>query len=320
MASTVREIAEEIPNVIKVYKDGTVERLIVHDYYVPPSTDSGVMSKDITISEIPAISARLYLPQNQNRKLPVLVYFHAGAFCVSSALSFFHHRYLNRLVSEAQVVAVSVEYRLAPENLLPAAYEDCWTALQWVASHSRNEDNEGAKKEAWLVSYGDFERLYIGGDSAGGNIAHNIAMRAGVENLHEGVKILGAIVSHAYFWGSKPIGSEPKPEFYSLANKVWNLFYPSADGGTDNPMVNPAGLGAPSLAGLACSKLLVCVAGKDDLRDRNIWYYELVKESGWKGKLELFEMEEEGHCFHISDEGSVENRKKMIERLACFMI
>ena len=192
-----------------MYKDGSVERL-VGSPYVPPSPndpETGVTSKDITISQDPSISARLYLPSlNQTHlpKLPILVYFHGRGFCLESAFSFKNQRYLNSLVAQAQVVAVSVEYGLAPE-LLPIAYEDCWAAFQWVALHSINN---GLNKEPWLMNHGDFNRVFIGGESAGANIVHNIAMRVDVESLHGGVKIFGAFLNHPLFWGSKPIGSD----------------------------------------------------------------------------------------------------------------
>ena len=66
--------------------------------------------------------------------MPILVYFHGCAFIVESAFSFDHHRYLNDLVSQGPIVAVLVEYRLAPEHSLPIAYEDSWAAFRWVAS------------------------------------------------------------------------------------------------------------------------------------------------------------------------------------------
>ncbi|CAN6548036.1 unnamed protein product [Malus baccata var. baccata] len=339
MASIAKELAFKSYPFIRIFEDGTVERIpFPYSSYVPPSPDqdpeTGVYSKDITISDNPKFSARLFLPnlpQNQTQKLSILVYFHGGAFCMASTFSFLHQRYLNRLVSEAKVIAVSVEYRLAPENPLPIAYEDCWAALQWVASHSINKGSSDGNKETWLLNYGDFDRVYIGGDSAGGNIAHNLVMKAGVEGLCGGVKILGAFLSCPYFWGSKPIGSEPKGENFekTLPYLVWDFVYPSAPGGIDNPMVNPAGEGAPSLTGLGCSKLLVCVAGKDHLRDRGVQYYDLVKESGWKGELELFEVEGEDHCFHVSlgietktdqTETTTENVTKMFKRLASFLL
>ncbi|WRX21238.1 Alpha/beta hydrolase fold-3 - like 10 [Theobroma cacao] len=277
MDSTAKEVVKELPGLIKLYKDGSVERLFGSPYVPPspePDPETGVSSKDITISDNPLISARLYLPKltQPHEKLPILVYFHAGGFCLESAFSFFDLRYLNALVSEARVVAVSVEYRLAPEHPLPAAYEDCWAALQWVASHSL--DNE-IKKDSWLLNHGDFDRIFIGGDSAGGNIVHNIALQAGAEGL-------------------------------------------KAPGGIDNALINPLGPGKPSLAGLGCSRLLVCVAEKDQLRDFGVLYYDAVKESGWQGEIELFEVKGEDHAFHILDFGK-ENSKIMIKRLASFL-
>ncbi|XP_050120079.1 2-hydroxyisoflavanone dehydratase-like [Malus sylvestris] len=333
MASITKELTFKSVPFIRIFEDGTVERTpLPYPSYVPPSPDqdpeTGVSSKDITISENPKISVRAFLPnlpQNHTQKLPILVYFHGGAFCMESAFSFLNQRYLNLLVSEAKVIAVSVEYRLAPENPLPTANEDCWAALQWVASHSSNKDLD-SNKEPWLVRYGDFGRLYIGGDSAGGNITHNLAMKGGVESLCGGVKILGAFLSCPYFWGSKPIGSEPKGEEFEKYHHsiAWDFVYPSAPGGIDNPMVNPEGEGAPSLTGLGCSKVLVCVAGKDDLRDRGVQYYDLVKESGWKGELELFEVEGEDHFFHfwlmIESKTETENVKKVFKRLASFLV
>lgn len=324
-----KEIASELLPLIRVYKDGTVERPM-ESPYVPPSPqdpETGVSSKDITISDSPKISARLFLPQAlnqnnvQNQKLPVLVYFHGGGFCFESAFSSDHHRLLNRLVSKAQVVAVSVEYRLAPEVLLPICYQDCWDALTWVASHTENEElSTAAKKEPWLLNYGDFDRVYIGGDSAGGNIVHNIAMKAGTESLS--VKIVGAFMSHPYFLSSKPIGSEPKGEEFKkhLPYLVWGFLNPTAPGGIDNPMVNPAGPGAPSLGDLGCSKLLVCVSSKDKLRDRGVWYYDLVRESGWEGEVDFYEVEGEEHAFHILSEAETQNVKKMINKLASFLV
>ncbi|KAL2324375.1 hypothetical protein Fmac_023433 [Flemingia macrophylla] len=130
---------------------------------------------------------------------------------------------------------------------------------------------------------------------------------------------LGAILSHPYFCSSYPIGSESATGHeQSMPYVVWSFVYPSAPGGIDNPMVNPIATGAPSLAGLGCSKIIVCVAGNDKMRDRGVWYYEAVKESGWQGELELFEENGEDHVYHIFHPQS-EKAIKLIKRLALFM-
>ncbi|WP_369294412.1 alpha/beta hydrolase fold domain-containing protein, partial [Klebsiella pneumoniae] len=89
-------------------------------------------------------------------------------------------------------MAVSVNYRRAPENPLPAAYEDAWAALKWVLSH---RDSNGPA--VWLNNYADFGRLFVAGVSAGANIAHNVAMTAGKEE--SGGEILGVGLVHPYF-------------------------------------------------------------------------------------------------------------------------
>ena len=94
--------------------------------------------------------------------------------------------------------------------------------------------------------------------------------------------------------------------------------YPSATGGIDNLVVNPEGTGAPSLRGLGCNRMLVCVVGNDQLRDRGIWYFDMVRKSGWKGEVELFEVEGEDHLFHIHNI-ETENAKAMVKRLASFI-
>ncbi|KAM7462761.1 hypothetical protein LguiA_030882 [Lonicera macranthoides] len=316
MASSNNEIVTDFFPVLRIYKNGTVER-IFGSPYVPPSPNdptTGVSSKDISISS--EISARIYLPPGASSKLPILVYFHSGAFCVESAFSAAHHAYLNAIVSESRAVAISVEYRSAPEHPLPAAYEDCWTAIQWVGSHSTTTPHPTISVlEPWITNFGDFNRIYIGGDSAGGNIVHNILLRAGNDQLCGNIKIKGAFLSHPYFWGSEPLKGECGEE--SLAHKLWMFVNPSAAGGIDDPAINP--FVGPSLKGLRCSRLLVCVSEKDELRERGVKYCEVVRESGWEGEVELVQVEGEDHCFHIFGADS-DNARNLTKKLASFIV
>ncbi|GKV53448.1 hypothetical protein SLEP1_g59972, partial [Rubroshorea leprosula] len=90
----------------------------------------------------------------KEQKLPLVVYFHGGAFPIATVAEPKYHTSLNMLLAEANVVVPSVDYRLAPEHPLPAAYEDSWASRQWVASHIVG-DNEG--QEDWPKDYVDFE-------------------------------------------------------------------------------------------------------------------------------------------------------------------
>ncbi|KAL2338496.1 hypothetical protein Fmac_012942 [Flemingia macrophylla] len=183
---------------------------------------------------------------------------------------------------------------------------------QWVASHATENANH---TEPWLIQNGDFSRVFIGGNSAGANIAHNVAVRAGSEELPNGVEIHAAIMIHPFFHSSDLVGAETLKEEENISYLIWNFVYPSAPGGVDNPLFNPVGR---ALDGIACSKILVCVAGKDRLRERGIWYHEALQKSGWEGKLELFEESDEGHDYELL-KPDTENARKLIHRLVAFV-
>ncbi|CAA3019846.1 2-hydroxyisoflavanone dehydratase-like [Olea europaea subsp. europaea] len=318
-SNTTREVLFDLSPVLIVYTDGTVERLMGTPNVPPSPEDSttGVASKDIIVLS-PEVKARLFLPKlvDPTQKLPVLVYYHGGGFIVDSPYCLNFHRYMNILAAEAKALIISVEYRLAPEHLLPIAYEDSWTAIQWVASHAIA--NANIEKDPWVTKHGDFGKLYIGGDSAGANIAHNIVLRTGVEPLPGDVKILGLFLSCPYFWGSKPVGSQSKNDLKGFAYKVWMCVYPSAAGGIDNPMINPFAEDAPCLSGLACSRLLVCLAVKDAFTPRGILYVETMKKSGWNGEMQLAVVDGEDHEFHVNDPYS-EKAKDLIQNMASFI-
>ena len=97
-----------------------------------------------------------------------------------------------------------------------------------------------------------------------------------------------------------------------------NFTYPRAPGGIDNPMINPMSPGALSLAGLGCSRVLVAVAEKDELRDRGVSYYEELRKSTWEGEVELVQRDGD-HGFHILHFES-ENAKHLIKHFASFLL
>lgn len=105
---------------------------------------------------------RIYLPRT-DEVLPVVVYFHGGGF-IGGDLAVAEEP--NRaLANDAGAIVVAAGYRLAPEHPFPAATDDTFAALQWVA------DNIGQYG-------GDPSRIVVMGDSAGGNLAAVAAQRA----------------------------------------------------------------------------------------------------------------------------------------------
>ncbi|CAD6218972.1 unnamed protein product [Miscanthus lutarioriparius] len=284
----------------RLFSDGHVERTGGRGT-VPAGfdADTGVTSKDVVIDAATGVAARLYLPAIQRvrtpsgsdnsgttKKLPILVFFHGGFFIVGSSRDPNFHRYVNSLVANARVVAVSVDYRLAPEHLLPAAYDDSWAALNWAVS--------GAA-DPWLSDHGDLGRVFVGGASAGANIAHSMAIATGMNGGLQAAppasaRIEGVILLHPSFCGEQRLEDEAK-EFWEANKKRWAVIFPGASNGSDDPRINPmaAGAGEPGLAKLASKKLFVSTASEDPRAPRGRAYCDAVRTGCWTGKLQWFE-------------------------------
>ncbi|KAJ9166205.1 hypothetical protein P3X46_020987 [Hevea brasiliensis] len=313
-----KQVSQEIFPYLRVFEDGTVERYAGTEV-TPAGLDSqtGVLSKDIFITTPQTtLSARLYRPDftNNNQKLPVLVYYHGGAFCIASPAEPKYHCFLNRLVSQAKIIVVSVDYRLAPEHPLPAAYEDSWASLQWVVAHA-----DGGTEE-WLESYADFRQVFLAGDSAGANITHHLALRLKDSNQQGSnmKKVQGIAMIHPYFWGKDPIGEEANDSLRKSMVDNWWMFVCPSNKGCDDPYINPFTKETPSLEGLASKSVLVLVAEKDILCERGKLYYENLLKSGWQGKAEIVETKGEDHVFHIFNPDS-ENAHLLIKSLASYI-
>lgn len=131
-----------------------------------PDADMGVKTADIAIpGPAGAIQARVYKPHEHSEDTlhPVVVYFHGGGW-VFADLDVYDGG--PRGVSKmADVIVVSCHYRQAPENKFPAAHEDAIAAYKWVV------ENAGSFN-------GDPRKVAVMGESAGGNLAMNVAIAA----------------------------------------------------------------------------------------------------------------------------------------------
>jgi acetyl esterase len=112
--------------------------------------------EDRTI-EVPSgpLPVRIYKPTEET-PLPVLVFFHGGGFVIGDLDT--HDRTCRELANRAGCMVIAVDYRLAPEHRFPDGVVDACTSLEWVARHAAELG-------------GDPQRLAVGGDSAGGNLA-----------------------------------------------------------------------------------------------------------------------------------------------------
>lgn len=276
--------------------DGTFNRDLAEflDRKVPANTNpvDGVFSFDVVdrstsllnriYRSVPEIESQYGLvelekPLSTSHPVPVIIFFHGGSFAHSSANSAIYDTFCRRLVSQCGSVVVSVNYRRAPENRYPCAYDDGWSALKWV--HSR----------PWLQSGSDMNNMkahvYLAGDSSGGNIAHHVAVRA----AEEGVEVLGNILLHPMFSGRERKESELRLDgkyFVTLQDRdwYWRAYLPEGED-RDHPACNPFGPRGKSIKNLIFPKSLVVVAGLDLVQDWQLAYVEGLKSSEHEVKL-----------------------------------
>lgn len=165
--------------------------------------------------------------------LPLMLFMHGGGFVLGDLDS--HDEFARALTAGTGCVTVSVDYRLAPENPYPAGVDDCYAALLWAAE---NAAELGA----------DAGRIVVIGDSAGGNLAAVIALRARDE---QGPAIAGQVLVYPTTDLSAPMEPSPDGNFYILSpqtRKFFNECYLSDQAQVSLPMVSP--LRAESLADL----------------------------------------------------------------------
>ncbi|MET0625883.1 MAG: alpha/beta hydrolase [Pyrinomonadaceae bacterium] len=208
----------------------------VRHYAPPPSAPSDKASRDL------------------------LVYLHGGGFVLGDLET--HDEPCRLLCLHARTHVLSVAYRLAPEHPFPAGLGDALAALRWAQS---NAGRLGVEPE----------RVSIGGDSAGGNLAA-VAAQVSARDRPPAAQLL-------VYPATDAVKEErPSKELFGrgffLARTDCDAFFDYYTGGEgrEDPRVSP--LRAPDLSGLAPA--LVVIAGFDYLRDEGDAYARALEEAG----------------------------------------
>jgi acetyl esterase len=209
------------------------------------------------------IRARHYAPDLPGGPHPLLVFFHGGGFVLGDLDT--HDAPCRLLCRHGGMHVLSIDYRRAPEHPFPAGLNDAVAALRWAQAHA---GELGA----------DPERVAVGGDSAGGNLAAVVSQLAARDG--------GAapVMQLLIYPSTDRVTQRPSRSlfgegfFLSPSEHDWYDRHYLEGTGTapDDPLVSP--LLATDLTGLPPA--LVVTAGMDLLRDEGEAYAQALEAAG----------------------------------------
>jgi acetyl esterase len=209
------------------------------------------------------IGARLYTPPTlAGNPPPVLVYYHGGGWVIGNLDT--HDDPCRFLAAHSGACVLSVDYRLAPEHPFPAAAEDGLAAYEWAVANSERLGN-------------DPDRIGVGGDSAGANLAAAVCMMARDAGLSSPAMQL-LIYPVAETAGTAPSRQTFGEGFLlTRADMDWfeDRYLPP---GTDRSDPRVALLEASDFANLPPA--YIATAGFDPLRDEGEAFAERLREAG----------------------------------------
>ena len=248
-AVTVRKINnKEFKTTRNLIDDAPLEMESVHDV-------------KISMRDNAEIPIRIYKPSKKNQR-PVFIYFHGGGFVTRSIES--HDRVCRRLAQVNDVIVVSVAYRLAPEFSFPIPHQDSYDATAWVAKNIHQYD-------------GNAEKLIVGGDSAGANLATVVSILArdlGGPKIAYQVLIYPTTDARLQFPSIENYGKK-----YFLTKELMQWFvdnYLPNEADKLNPLASP--FLTKDLSNLPPA--FVCTAELDPLKDEGKAYANRLLEAG----------------------------------------
>ena len=209
------------------------------------------------------IPVRVYTPENATAPAPAVVYFHGGGWVLCSLDT--HDVICRAIARRAGAVVVSVDYRLAPEHKFPAAIDDCYAATCWTAANAARLGIDPA-------------RIAVAGDSAGGNLATAVCIKARDER-GPAVALQALIYPVADLSGFETASYREFAEGYRLSQAQMQWFrdqYLARPEDARHPYASP--LLAEDLRGLPAA--LVITAECDPLRDEGTAYARRLEDAG----------------------------------------
>lgn len=202
-------------------------------------------------------------PSSATGTLPAILYFHGGGHVIGNLDT--HDRIVRNLCAGAEAVIVSVDYRMGPEHKFPAAVDDAWAALRWLAGPVSGLAVDPA-------------RLAVCGDSAGANLAAVLALLA--RDAGGPALRLQALIYPVADYSLDTPSYERYADGYGVLTRAAMAWF------RNHYLVSPADaedwraspLKAGSLLGVAPA--IVITAECDVLHDEGAWYAEALRQAG----------------------------------------
>ena len=254
-----------------------VESLVVADDPLATRASNTALTKtlderDVRVAEIRPVSipgpagvipARHYRPQTVGSPAPLLVFYHGGGWVFGDLDT--HDAACRLIARDAGVHVLAVDYRLAPEHRAPAAVDDAYAAYRW------------ARERAGQLG-ADPQRVAVGGDSAGGNLAAVVTRLA--REAGDPLPALQWLIYPVTHCRGRTRSRSLLGDGFLLTKHDMDWFEDAYVEGSGldfaDPLISP--LLADDLSGL--SPALVVTAGFDPLRDEGEQYAAKLREAG----------------------------------------
>jgi acetyl esterase len=217
-----------------------------------------------------SIALRVYRPVKKT-PLPALIFFHGGGFVICSLDT--HDRLCRSLANASGCAIISVDYRLAPEHKYPAAVDDAYAATLYVAEHA--------------AEFGvDPNRIAVGGDSAGGNLAAAVSL---LSRDRGGPKLKFQLLIYPWidFKHEGPSMQQfAHDHFLTIEGLDWfrDTYLPSPEAARE---ISASPANAPDFRGLPPA--MVITAGCDPLRDQGEAYARKLQAAGVSVELKRYD-------------------------------
>lgn len=226
-------------------------------------------------------------------KYPALIFFHGGAFCLRASGA--HYRLAKEYAVRLSCKVIYADYRLAPKYVYPYALEDCFATYEWTLKNAEELNV-------------DVNRLIIGGDSAGGNLAIGVTMLAMKRKLRlPKAELLIYPVTDRRMQTQSMKEFTDTPVWNAVLNrKLWKMYLPNTDKMVQfaSPMEHDSFEGFP--------QTYLEVAEFDCLRDEGIAFGEKLKENAVNVKV--IKVAGACHGFEVATDSSI-TRKAMDRRV-----